>query len=126
MLTSVSLSPLGTTSWELSVWLDMTELGGVFLPLPRVTLLHSCPHLSFLVALPTFPGSFRIASNSFLSSAGDFSLYSILHTPFGSSLTQSVGRFFALGCRLAALCRPAGLVWVVGREIGDFLPWGTV
>ena len=23
-------------------------------------------------------------------------------------------------------CRPAGLIWVVGREIGTFGPWGAV
>ena len=34
--------------------------------------------------------------------------------------------FCALGCRLAALCRPAGVIWVVGREIGNFVPWGGV
>ena len=34
--------------------------------------------------------------------------------------------FCALGCRLAALCRSAGVIWVVGREIGDFVPWGAV
>ena len=25
--------------------------------------------------------------------------------------------------RLAALCRLAGVIWVVGREIGNFVPW---
>ena len=34
--------------------------------------------------------------------------------------------FCALGCRLAALCRLAGVIWVVGREIGNFVPWGAV
>ena len=34
--------------------------------------------------------------------------------------------FSALGCRLAALCRPAGLIRVVGREIGNFWPRGAV
>ena len=31
--------------------------------------------------------------------------------------------FCALGWRLATLCRPAGVIWVVGREIGNFVPW---
>ena len=34
--------------------------------------------------------------------------------------------YSALGCRLATLCRPAGLIWVVGREIGNIRPWGAV
>ena len=34
--------------------------------------------------------------------------------------------FCALGCRLAALCRLAGVIRVVGREIGNFVPWGAV
>ena len=24
------------------------------------------------------------------------------------------------------VCRPAGVIWVVGREIGNFVPWGAV
>ena len=41
-------------------------------------------------------------------------------------LREGDREFYALGCCLAALCRPAGVIWVVGREIGNFMPWGAV
>ena len=34
--------------------------------------------------------------------------------------------FGALGWRFTALCRWEGEIWVVGREIGNLVPWGGV
>ena len=34
--------------------------------------------------------------------------------------------FSALGWRFAALCWWEGVIWVVGEEIGNLVPWGGV
>ena len=49
-----------------------------------------------------------------------------LDQPNDEKTVEGDKEFSALGWRFAALCWWEGVIWVVGGEIGNLVPWGGV